>query len=249
MTLRTRDTQVATPEQLMDGPIGDRDCQPLPFSLAMMDGAVVIGDGLRDDVQSFDLPFLGAPYDIDATGRPYVPTSDEVGGGFGLGGEPIMGPASSSQGPSMISEIDMSSPTYCLPGHQDSSAESLPNLNKPCDVTPSEPNRSPTRPERRTSSASSSASVDPIGGMPDVKHHRERNRVAARKCRQRARQNVAGLQQREKELSQQNRALLGYVGSLREEILDLKNEILRHSECDSGVIQEYIANAARRQMG
>lgn len=81
-----------------------------------------------------------------------------------------------------------------------------------------------------------------------MKQHREKNRVAARKCRQKAKDNAVELQRRESELRQQNKMLLGYVGSLREEILDLKDEILRHSDCNSGVIQNYIACAARRQM-
>ncbi|KAI1114760.1 hypothetical protein F5Y14DRAFT_450618 [Nemania sp. NC0429] len=82
----------------------------------------------------------------------------------------------------------------------------------------------------------------------DMRQHREKNRVAARKCRQKAKDNAVELQRRERELRQQNKMLLGYVGSLREEILDLKDEILRHSDCGSGVIQNYIASAARRQM-
>ncbi|KAI1434556.1 hypothetical protein GGR50DRAFT_695057 [Xylaria sp. CBS 124048] len=84
---------------------------------------------------------------------------------------------------------------------------------------------------------------------PEVKQHRERNRVAARKCRQKAKKNVADLQRRERDLGRRNRMLLGCVSSLREEILVLKNEILRHSDCNSNVIQNYIANAARRQLG
>ncbi|KAK6954298.1 hypothetical protein Daesc_004265 [Daldinia eschscholtzii] len=83
--------------------------------------------------------------------------------------------------------------------------------------------------------------------IPPIKHrrNRERNRVAAHKCRQKAKQSMSELQTRERELSQQNRALQEHAGSLRDEILDLKNEILRHSSCDSDIIQNYIARAAR----
>ncbi|KAI1470175.1 uncharacterized protein F4812DRAFT_470139 [Daldinia caldariorum] len=83
--------------------------------------------------------------------------------------------------------------------------------------------------------------------MPPNKHrrNRERNRVAAHKCRQKAKQSMSELQTRERELSQQNRMLQEHAGSLRDEILDLKNEILRHSSCDSDIIQNYIARAAR----
>ncbi|KAK7743431.1 hypothetical protein SLS62_010575 [Diatrype stigma] len=78
-----------------------------------------------------------------------------------------------------------------------------------------------------------------------ARRDRERNRVAAAKCRQKAKQSVSELQSRERELLQQNRFLTAHVGNLREEVLSLKNEILRHSQCDSDVIQTYINKAAR----
>ncbi|KAI0135140.1 hypothetical protein F4814DRAFT_443962 [Daldinia grandis] len=83
--------------------------------------------------------------------------------------------------------------------------------------------------------------------MPPAKHrrNRERNRVAAHKCRQKAKQSMSELQIRERELSQQNRILQQHACSLRDEILDLKNEILKHSNCDSEIIQNYITRAAR----
>ncbi|KAI1107954.1 hypothetical protein F4804DRAFT_5344 [Jackrogersella minutella] len=77
------------------------------------------------------------------------------------------------------------------------------------------------------------------------KRNRERNRMAAHKCRQKAKQSMTVLQERERELGHQNRLLQEHAGSLREEILDLKNEILRHSDCNSDIIQNYIARAAR----
>lgn len=78
-----------------------------------------------------------------------------------------------------------------------------------------------------------------------TRRNRERNRVAAHKCRQKAKQSMSDLQTRERELSQQNRMLQEHAGCLRDEILDLKNEILRHSDCNSDIIQNYIAKAAR----
>lgn len=56
---------------------------------------------------------------------------------------------------------------------------------------------------------------------------------------------MSELQAREVELSAQNRMLQDHAVSLRDEILDLKNEILRHSSCDSDIIQNYIVRAAR----
>ncbi|KAI0012122.1 hypothetical protein F4779DRAFT_614833 [Xylariaceae sp. FL0662B] len=64
------------------------------------------------------------------------------------------------------------------------------------------------------------------------KRSRERNRIAARKCRQKGKQKVAELQEREREESQRNRVLSDCVESLRGEVVHLKNEILQHSQCN-----------------
>ncbi|KAI1775651.1 hypothetical protein F4818DRAFT_384440 [Hypoxylon cercidicola] len=90
-----------------------------------------------------------------------------------------------------------------------------------------------------------SATADTPTGIPKNRRNRERNRVAAHKCRQKAKQSTSVLQERERELGSQNRILHEHADSLRDEILDLKNEILKHSHCDSEVIQSYIARAAR----
>jgi len=116
---------------------------------------------------------------------------------------------------------------------QDSSASTIPTLPLSSDST----------------STSLDSPADQTNNATSTKHHRERNRIAARKCRQKAKQSVSKLQQRERDLHERNKMLLNYAASLREEILYLKNEILRHSDCNSSLIQEYITNAARRQMG
>ncbi|KAI2629513.1 hypothetical protein GGR54DRAFT_266370 [Hypoxylon sp. NC1633] len=88
-----------------------------------------------------------------------------------------------------------------------------------------------------------SGSTPPAPGRN--RRNRERNRVAAHKCRQKAKQSMSDLQVRERELSKHNRSLHDQAGCLRDEILGLKHEILRHSGCDSDIIQNYIARAAR----
>ncbi|KAI0593265.1 hypothetical protein F4775DRAFT_597385 [Biscogniauxia sp. FL1348] len=101
----------------------------------------------------------------------------------------------------------------------------------------------------RLSSISSSCTspVESGASYKTAKHKRdrERNRVAAHKCRQKAKHSVEELQTRERELSQRNKILVSHAGCLREEILGLKIEILQHSSCDSDIIQNYIAKAAR----
>ncbi|KAI0513309.1 hypothetical protein F5B22DRAFT_637244 [Xylaria bambusicola] len=186
--------------------------------------------------------------------RPYGSTNDEFNSEFELDSDPAE-PALSTQGRTigqLVYEINQLNTADFISAQQDFSAENFLNGNETCNATSSKPSLASTRLGRRPTSTSTSASsttpMDAIG-VPDIKQRRERNRVAARKCRQKAKQNIVGLQRRERDLSQQNTVLLSHVGNLREEILDLKNEILRHSECNSSVIQNYIANAARRQMG
>ncbi|KAJ3575484.1 hypothetical protein NPX13_g4017 [Xylaria arbuscula] len=150
---------------------------------------------------------------------------------------------------SMGPPIDSSSPldrADCAPSEQGFSPQDyFPDSIEARDMTSDDhsPDSSPSA--RRTASTAATTPMESAPGMTDLKQHRERNRVAARKCRQKAKQNFTSLQRREKELSQKNKALHNHVGGLRDEILDLKNEILRHSGCNSSVIQNYIANAAR----
>ncbi|XDG06958.1 hypothetical protein ABKA04_006573 [Annulohypoxylon sp. FPYF3050] len=110
---------------------------------------------------------------------------------------------------------------------------------------PTSPNTSINNNNRRTGETDAGGAGTARGAPVKGRRNRERNRVAAHKCRQKAKQSMTDLQARERELSQQNRMLQEHAGSLRDEILDLKNEILRHSECNSDIIQNYIARAAR----
>ncbi|KAI0486331.1 hypothetical protein F4859DRAFT_511325 [Xylaria cf. heliscus] len=181
--------------------------------------------------------------------RPFASPNDEFNSAFELENNPLGPPLFAPERTikQSVDQVDLLSPSVFASGNSNPGAEALPGYNETRDTASSEPSPTSTRSARRTTSTSPTTSVDQ-SGVPDIKQHRERNRVAARKCRQKAKRNVAGLQQRERELSQQNKVLHDYVSSLREEILDLKTEILRHSDCNSGIIQNYIANAARRQM-
>lgn len=154
-----------------------------------------------------------------------------------------------TMGPPIDSTSPLDRADY-IPSEQAFNPESYcPDSNKARDMTPSSQSPGSSPSARRTASTAATTPIESTTGAPELKEHRERNRVAARKCRQKAKQNFTSLQRREKELSQKNKALHNHVGGLRDEVLDLKNEILRHSGCNSSVIQNYIANAARRQSG
>ena len=76
--------------------------------------------------------------------------------------------------------------------------------------------------------------------------YRERNRIAAHKCRQKNKQNVQALQEQERYLAEQNRYLSEHAHHLKNEVLGLRNEILNHGNCDDELIQNYINESAKK---
>ncbi|KAL6705044.1 hypothetical protein ACN47E_007303 [Coniothyrium glycines] len=79
--------------------------------------------------------------------------------------------------------------------------------------------------------------------------HLEKNRVAAEKCRQRKKEYVATLTANASVLSSKNKALKTKESNLREQLLTLKNELLRHAGCGSWAIDKYIEQSAGGQLG
>jgi hypothetical protein len=79
--------------------------------------------------------------------------------------------------------------------------------------------------------------------------HLEKNRIAAEKCRQRKRKHDAEITADALVLSAKNRALKVEETDLREQVLNLKNEVLRHARCGSQTIDKYIAQSAGGQFG
>ncbi|KAK1996467.1 hypothetical protein LX36DRAFT_712385 [Colletotrichum falcatum] len=69
---------------------------------------------------------------------------------------------------------------------------------------------------------------------------REKNRRAATKYRNKTKCENAEFQETEKQLSEKNSILSAHVKELRDEILPLKTEILRHGICKGQVIYDYI---------
>ncbi|CAO2653850.1 Nn.00g105830.m01.CDS01 [Neocucurbitaria sp. VM-36] len=79
--------------------------------------------------------------------------------------------------------------------------------------------------------------------------HLEKNRVAAHKCRQRKKEYINGLEGRAREFSSKNKALKENIAMLREEVLSLKNEVLRHAGCGFWAVDEYLARCAGDLLG
>ncbi|ROV91986.1 hypothetical protein VSDG_07619 [Cytospora chrysosperma] len=102
-----------------------------------------------------------------------------------------------------------------------------------------------------TPSDNASRDCSPAQPQPSTSagDHRARNRTAATKCRAKAKANAAELEITEKETELQHQKLSAQVLSLQNEVLALKNEVLMHGNCDSDVIQQYLARAAKRVVG
>lgn len=69
---------------------------------------------------------------------------------------------------------------------------------------------------------------------------RNRNRLAAAKCRRKAKRGIDELQQKERDLLRENKMLAAQADALRVEVLQLKTEIFRHKTCDNECISHYI---------
>jgi hypothetical protein len=79
--------------------------------------------------------------------------------------------------------------------------------------------------------------------------HLEKNRVAAHKCRMRKKDYINNLEERARIFTTKNKALKENVAMLREEVLELKNEVLRHAGCGFWAVDEYLARCAGDLLG
>ena len=112
-----------------------------------------------------------------------------------------------------------------------------------------------TSPECKTNSSSGGGGSSKTGKPSrkptppqddDIKRERflKRNRVAASKCRQKKKEYINNLEERARELTSTRNHLMAYVASLKDEIIALKTEMLKHSDCNCVAIREYLRREA-----
>ncbi|GIC87778.1 bZIP transcription factor atfD [Aspergillus udagawae] len=87
--------------------------------------------------------------------------------------------------------------------------------------------------------------TSPLGNDPrtdTIKRQRylHKNRVAATKCRSKKKQYIQQLQSRFEDLALAKRELQYQVQSLRDGLISLKEELVRHARCGDGPITSYI---------
>jgi hypothetical protein len=137
--------------------------------------------------------------------------------------------------------------------HSMASSRSIPRSSTPGDEgEPSEPKEAASTQRRRRSPTERPSTLNnnygrasPAGrGATDER--RNRNRIAATKSRRRKKRADNKLADQEHALRSRNRQLAADAAELRDQVLELKTQILSHSACDSLLISNYLANEARR---
>jgi hypothetical protein len=125
-----------------------------------------------------------------------------------------------------------------------------PQQGEDADVNPQPPKRKRGRPKSQPVMIEGyTAEGYPFQVSSARQSHLEKNRVAAHKCRQRKKEYIGSLEGRAREFSAKNKALKENVALLREEVLSLKNEVLRHAGCGFWAVDEYLARCAGDLLG
>jgi hypothetical protein len=118
------------------------------------------------------------------------------------------------------------------------------------DANPQPPKRKRGRPKSQPQMVEAyTADGFPFQVSSARQSHLEKNRVAAHKCRMRKKDYINGLEDRARIFTTKNKALKENVAMLREEVLELKNEVLRHAGCGFWAVDEYLARCAGDLLG
>lgn len=130
----------------------------------------------------------------------------------------------------------------CRTASDDSTLVQEPQFERINDLvlSPDEEKPIPTY-NRRSSRASNRATSDESGV-----DKRERNRMAASKCRKKQKVANDELQKKERIMNQQHSCLVARRASLESEMICLKNELLRHGTCNNEPISDYLNLSAKK---
>ena len=102
--------------------------------------------------------------------------------------------------------------------------------------------QSPSKRSRKGGKSSKQEESNDSEGEVKREKFLERNRIAASKCRQKKKEWTSNLETRARELTAERAHLTAYVASLKEELLYLKGECLKHTDCNCTRIREYLAH-------
>lgn len=119
---------------------------------------------------------------------------------------------------------------------------SPPQSRRGSDSPPQPPNTRRSRKNSKTSKEIDEASAQ------EAKRRRflERNRVAASKCRQKKKEWMQNLEETARTAQHNSKFLQAAVGQLKDELLMLKQELLKHHDCDCAKIRTYLMQEAEK---
>ncbi|KAK9421666.1 hypothetical protein SUNI508_05596 [Seiridium unicorne] len=143
----------------------------------------------------------------------------------------------------------------CFPGHWSAdpagdNADANDDYTIACPPSPPHHNRRGSKTSDTSStfvdSPDAHSEAGPTISKRQQQHERTRqkNRLAASKCREKTKKNADDLRDRELELSIEKQTLTACAAELKDEVLALKHEIFRHANCDCHYIQKYLITAA-----
>lgn len=114
--------------------------------------------------------------------------------------------------------------------------------SQPAEVADKNPSKRPRKSVAHSNPQFFGASETSAPPVEDPKRSKflERNRVAASKCRQKKKEWTSNLEVRARDLQSAKNQLTVVVTSLKEEIIFLKGEMLKHSSCGCTAIKDYL---------
>ncbi|KAL8952788.1 MAG: hypothetical protein Q9222_001335 [Ikaeria aurantiellina] len=129
---------------------------------------------------------------------------------------------------------------FTLPDGQHARNESLSSEMK--QSTSGEPKSAGPKRHRKHGRPVNGSGGQGMSNVEEVRRSKflERNRVAASKCRQKKKEWTQNLEARARDLQKDNNSLRMMVDSMRDEMLFIKGEMLKHTTCGCEQIQDWV---------
>ncbi|KAL8803774.1 MAG: hypothetical protein Q9182_002984 [Xanthomendoza sp. 2 TL-2023] len=107
-------------------------------------------------------------------------------------------------------------------------------------------NSSPPKRSRKHGRSLNASNAQALSSAEEVRRSKflERNRVAASKCRQKKKEWTQNLENRARDLQKENQSLRIMIDSMRQEMLFIKSEMLKHTTCGCEQIQGWVKSNA-----
>ncbi|KAL0264070.1 hypothetical protein SLS55_000014 [Diplodia seriata] len=143
---------------------------------------------------------------------------------------------------------DTSSPATdsTSPDPSTASTSRRPSSSSSDETTPASPTRKPTTRRRRRGAGTDSAEAGGSSHTARRELSLAKNRVAAKKCREKKRDWTTELQERHGELLARNKRLRGELAGLNDAVFELKELVLRHASCGFKPIDKFVRREAGR---